>query len=428
MGASTSTWGQHDAVVQPDGTVTIFDDGAGPPKVHPYSRAIHETVDTVHGSAKILRSYAHSPQLSANFEGSAQLLPDQNLFVGWGQQPYFSEYTASGRQIFDAHFTAPSSSYRAYRFPWSGQPVTPPALSVSANANGAADLYASWNGATDVLGWRVLAGASPQGLATLGGAGKHGFETHIQVHSAPAYLAVQALGASGEVLSSSPAVAMPSRVAIYGRSAFVPPSSGMGGLPVGCFTGHPCHIKTTVFAGRTMVARTGSEYVGANNGGLVYFRLSSTGRRLLARARGRRLPVRVSVQDSTGARASTTLTLVPFKSSGVGPRRGLVRSAGVRVVGLTDFVSNGWVGGILAGCYGSTPCHAMTTVSVGRTVIARTGNEFLGANELGYLMFRLTAAGHAMLARAPGNQLGAHLVIRAGGATASADIALVQFH
>jgi hypothetical protein len=35
MGAGTDTWGQHDALLQPDGTLTIFDDGAGPPRVHP---------------------------------------------------------------------------------------------------------------------------------------------------------------------------------------------------------------------------------------------------------------------------------------------------------------------------------------------------------------------------------------------------------
>ena len=46
MGKGTSTWGQHDAVVEPDGSLTLFDDGAGPPKVHPYSRGIRERLDT----------------------------------------------------------------------------------------------------------------------------------------------------------------------------------------------------------------------------------------------------------------------------------------------------------------------------------------------------------------------------------------------
>ena len=427
MGAGTSTWGQHDALVQPDGTLTAFDDGAGPPRVHPYSRAIHESIDETRMSATLVRSYPHSPQLSANFEGSAQQLLDGNVFVDWGQQPYFSEYDTSGRQIFDAHFTAPSGSYRAYRFAWSAEPSTQPALSVSANPNGATDLYASWNGATDVSSWRVLGGASPNALIPVGASGTRGFETHIQAHSASPYSAVQALDASEHVLSTSPARSMPSHIAIYGRSAFVPPTSGVGGLPVGCFTNRPCHIKTSLWAGRTLIARTGSEYVARNSGGLVYFKLSPTGRRLLARARGRRLAVRVIAQDSSGANASVRLNLVPFHTSRTGPRRTVINSPTLRIVGLTDFVSNGRVGGILGACLSSTPCHVTTTLSVGRTLIARTGSEFLGANELGYLMFTLTPAGHALLTRAPGNQLAADLAVRAGSATSTATVALVRF-
>jgi outer membrane protein assembly factor BamB len=87
MGSGTSTWGQHDAIVQPDGSVTLFDDGAGPPEVHPFSRGLHESVDPSNMTARLVRAYSHSPQLSANFEGSLQMLPDGNAFVGWGQQP-----------------------------------------------------------------------------------------------------------------------------------------------------------------------------------------------------------------------------------------------------------------------------------------------------------------------------------------------------
>ena len=427
MGAGTTTWGQHDVVAQPDGTVTLFDDGAGPPRVHPYSRAIDERIDTTDMTAKLVHSYAHSPQLSANFEGSTQQLADGDTFVDWGQQPYFSEYSPSGRQIFDAHFTAPSGSYRAYRFAWSAQPTTNPSLAVSPNANGAVDLYASWNGATDVSSWRVLAGSSPGSLALVGSSNKSGFETHIQAHSAPPYFAVQALNASGRVLSTSATASLGSHIAIYGRSAFVPATSGVGGLPAGCFTNHPCHIKTTLRAGRTVVARTGSEYLARNSGGLVYFRLSPAGRRLLARARNRRLAVRVTARDVSGASASVALNLVSFYTDGAGPHRTLASTPSLRIVGLTDFVSRGWVGGILSGCMGSTPCHATMTLSVGHTVIAHTGSEFLGADELGYLTFTLTPAGHALLARAPGNQLAARLAIRAGKSTASATIALVGF-
>ena len=42
-------------------------------------------------------------------------------------------------------------------------------------------------------------------------------------------------------------------------------------------------------------------------------------------------------------------------------------------------------------------------------------------------MFTLTPAGRAMLAHASGNQLGAHITLTNGSATASADVALAAF-
>jgi Arylsulfotransferase (ASST) len=426
MGAGTSTWGQHDAIVQPDGSLTLFDDGAGPPTVHPYSRGIREALDTSNMAATLLREYDHTPRISADFEGSVQELPGGDVFVGWGQQPYFSEYTNAGQQIFDAHFTAPTSSYRAYRFPWTGKPLTPPALAVSPNPDGSTSLYASWNGATNASAWRVLAGSSPSQLSPIGGAAKNGFESQIGVHSAAPYFAVQALDPSGSVLGTSRPAATPAHIALYGHSAFVP-ASGFSGIPASCFANHPCHIATTITAGQRVIARTGTESLGEGAAGILYFQLSRSGRWLLQHARTRRLSVNISARDSSGTTASTTINLAPFYTTGRGPRRSITNSPTVRIIGVTHFVSNGWVGGILAGCVGGTPCHVKTTLYAGRTSIARTGSEFLGANELGYLLFTLTPQGHLMLAHAPGNQLGAHVTVSEGNSTAGADVALVAF-
>ena len=55
------------------------------------------------------------------------------------------------------------SFYRAFRFPWSGRPLSPPAVLASLNNTGEETIvHASWNGATDVSSWRVLAGAAPR--------------------------------------------------------------------------------------------------------------------------------------------------------------------------------------------------------------------------------------------------------------------------
>jgi len=427
MGAGTTTAFQHDAVVQPDGTITIFDDGAGPPKVHSSSRGIRVALNLGPMTATLVKEYDHAPKILADFEGSVQALPGGDVFLGWGQQPYFSETTASGAQDFDAHFTEPTSSYRAYRFPWSAQPATTPSLAMSPNANGTMELYASWNGATDVSSWRVLAGESGASLQAVGGAPRHGFETALAVHSGDPAFEAQAIGASGQVLAGTRVAGAPARVAVYGRSAFVFASNGLGGIPVSCFANRPCRIVSTVTSGRTVLARSGAENVGANTSAVVYFRLSPAGRALLAHSRSHRLSVSLTAQSTTGLRSTVPITLVPFSTRGAGPHRDTSAAGGLRLLGATDFVrSDIGVGGILAACSAPTSCGATTTITVGATVVASTGPESIGGNQAAYLAFTLTAAGKRLLARAGGNQLAAHVAI-AGASSASGDVALVGF-
>jgi len=203
MGRGTSTALQHDAVLQPDGTLTMFDDGAGPPKVHSESRAIRIGINTADRTATLVGEYFHHPALTADFEGSAQALSGGDTFVGWGQQPYFSEFTPAGKLDFDAHFVAPTSSYRAYRLPWSGDPVTFPAVAATRSQRNTTTVYASWNGATDVASWRVLAGSGPTKLASVATVAKTGFETAIRIRGRRRYIAVAPLNSAGATLATS---------------------------------------------------------------------------------------------------------------------------------------------------------------------------------------------------------------------------------
>jgi hypothetical protein len=428
MGSGVSTAFQHDAVVQPDGTITVFDDGAGPPRVHQFARGIHIALDTSNMTATLVGTYAHSPQISTNFEGSMQELAGGDVFLDWGQQPYFSEDNASGQEIFDAHFVEPSGSYRAYRFPWNAQPPTTPALVQGWAPGDVPELYASWDGATDVAAWRVLAGTSPGSLTTIEQIPRNNFETDIPASTEAPYLEVQPLNQSGGSLASSKVVSLPRHVAIYGGSAFVPRSNGFGGLPVGCFTGSACKLTTTITSGRTVLASTGTEHVPAGKTGDVYFRLSGAAGNMLGHARSNRLPVTVTVRDSSGIRSSKTIDLVGFSTSGAGPHRSLTASPLLSLQGTSDFVNSHGIGGILAACHSSlAPCSVRASISVGRTVIATTGPERLGAGDLGYVIFSLTATGRSMLAHASGNQLGAEVTLTDGSQTAGGQLALVGF-
>ncbi len=98
------------------------------------------------------------------------------------------------------------------------------------------------------------------------------------------------------------------------------------------------------------------------------------------------------------------------------------------LAGTSDFVNSHGIGGILTACHQAVaPCSVRATMSVGSTVIARTGNENIGAGDLGYVIFSLTSAGRSLLAHAAGNQLGALVSITAGAQTASGHLALIGF-
>lgn len=187
-----------------DSTVTLFDDGGGPPRVHNESRAITVHLDSSGKVATLVSQEQHSPALAAAFEGNVQALPGGEEFIGWGQQPYFTEYNAKGQMTFDARFVDSNSSYRAYRFPWVGTPAAPPSVTTS-NQGTTTDVYVSWNGATQVASWRVLAGSAPDSLQPVLSATNQGFETQIATATQP-YVAVQALDATGRTLGTSSVV------------------------------------------------------------------------------------------------------------------------------------------------------------------------------------------------------------------------------
>ncbi len=74
-----------------------------------------------------------------------------------------------GSLLFDAHLPFDMAFYRAFRFPWSGRPLSPPAVLASLNDTGEETIvHASWNGATEVA---VLARARGQAARIAGGAG-----------------------------------------------------------------------------------------------------------------------------------------------------------------------------------------------------------------------------------------------------------------
>lgn len=194
---------QHDArLAHPAGgelgsslKLTLFDDDSG----HGSARGMVLTLDTFSDRAKQVRAYGHQPPLHVAVMGSMQLLPGNNALVGWGADPYFSEYSRSGRQLLDVKWPSGDNSYRArFTDSWVGTPYYPPRGAVRGKT-----AYASWNGATQVAKWQVLAGASAAHLTVVASKPRGGFETSIPLGQRYGTYEVRALDASGQILGSS---------------------------------------------------------------------------------------------------------------------------------------------------------------------------------------------------------------------------------
>jgi Arylsulfotransferase (ASST) len=188
---------QHDARARPDGTISIFDNGAAP-RVHRQSRVIFVRLDLRRMLATLVRYVVHRPPRLAINQGNAQLLPQGHVLVGWGREHFLTEFDADGRALLDLQFGGDIDSYRAFRFGWRGRPRTRPAVALH---NGR--IFVSWNGATDVLRWQFLAGRTKAELHPIRTVRKVEFE---QSTAAPrhSWLLVRAIGPKDRTLGWSP--------------------------------------------------------------------------------------------------------------------------------------------------------------------------------------------------------------------------------
>jgi hypothetical protein len=194
---------QHDAQRQPNGTLTMFDNRGVAAHRTGRSRVIVLRLDWKRHRASLVHSYKRKKPVLATSEGNAQFLPDGHVLVGWGSQPYVSEFSRDGRLLLDVRL-GPFGvrSYRSFRFPWTGHPITKPAVA-AVRRRGHTVVYASWNGATEVARWRVLAGPDAQHLETVATRPMTGFETAMRVDSGGRVFRVAAIDRHGGVLRYS---------------------------------------------------------------------------------------------------------------------------------------------------------------------------------------------------------------------------------
>lgn len=175
------------------------------------SRGLRVAIDDTSSTptVQILRQYLHPADLQSKNQGSLQTLPESdNVLIGWGHSPSFTEHSASGETVMEVQFapwpdsvTPAPDNYRAYKMDWKATPWWDPAIAVRQNVQGDLNVYASWNGATEVREW-VVRGNDGSMIAR---ARRTGFETQLPV--GPRIwiqkLWVEALDGNGVVLRAS---------------------------------------------------------------------------------------------------------------------------------------------------------------------------------------------------------------------------------
>jgi hypothetical protein len=214
FGPNASFFWQHDARYRPRNRLSMFDDGCcnlpdGKPEQH--SHGLILSLDFPSHRATAVRTYYHRPELFSASQGNMQALANGNEFIGWGQEPYYSEYAGAGNSehngavslLYDARMPGSNISYRAFRNVWAATPSYPPSAAARARRWHCV-VYASWNGSTGTRAWQVLAGPRPRSLSVaVRHASRTGFETAVTTASCGPYFQVRALAASGKILGTS---------------------------------------------------------------------------------------------------------------------------------------------------------------------------------------------------------------------------------
>ena len=202
MGTGSPFWWQHHVTPHGSTMLTVFDDAANPPR-EKQSRAIILDLNMSAMKVTLRQQFTHPRwKILTDAMGSAQLLPDGRMMVGWGAKPNFSEFDASGKLILDGTVTQLDPSYRAFTADWTGHPAEGPSVAVRRKGSGA-KVYASWNGATELTSWHVLSGKNSHSLDAATMVARTGFETAIKVHGGGPYYAVEARDSRNRPLARS---------------------------------------------------------------------------------------------------------------------------------------------------------------------------------------------------------------------------------
>jgi hypothetical protein len=109
---------QHDPEALGGNVYTVFDDESDGQAEFSSSRAVTISLNLAAHTATLIKSVNQPEGLTAAATGNAQTTRNGDLFVSWGALSYFSEFSPTGKLLFNAKLPDGVGTYRAYRLPW----------------------------------------------------------------------------------------------------------------------------------------------------------------------------------------------------------------------------------------------------------------------------------------------------------------------
>jgi hypothetical protein len=204
---------QHDARRLPNGDITVFDNGGAGRRdgtacgIHA-ARVPEFRLDPARRRARLVRVIPSAPSsprgggLFTTAVGDARRQPNGDTFVSWGTTGFVTQVSPGGGVRFAMRVEP--WTYRVVRASWLGYPLGRPKVLARRASRGAVDVWASWNGATQIHAWRVMTGNSPTRLRLVGRRfAFRDLETRVRVRTVARYVAVRAVSASRRRLGTS---------------------------------------------------------------------------------------------------------------------------------------------------------------------------------------------------------------------------------
>jgi hypothetical protein len=209
---------QHDARWHDDfSTITLFDNGAEDGNlVEEYTAGLRIAVDQEAMTATLLTKYINPQKIYGVSQGSLQVLDNGNVLMGYGNTGAMTEFSQDGTVLCDVHFGPQANfgsgdiqSYRTFKADWVGNPTTKPEVCIlHPNETDDAQLYVSWNGATEVAEWVLQSTDKTEGSEwkIVSSITKAGFETMFTLDKVDQpYVRVLGVDRNSNVLGTSEA-------------------------------------------------------------------------------------------------------------------------------------------------------------------------------------------------------------------------------